>query len=475
MLKDPENQTAVQLNIKGEALFSKGAYPDALKAFEAALHLNPNTAEALNNKGTVLWQMGRQKESLKAFQQALDIRPTNRLIVLNVAGVLSAMGQTADLLRMLDIYLKQYPEDEEVNRILEQAKSRYHCTGKAKANESEPNSAVYKTTGVNNSNRLLMVIDYATQPYCMGDLIVYQAAAEALRSLKGLDMVDVCIISDPSIPPADENIRALVSAENRYYHLMQTLPVIQLNPRLGSVLIFDSLQSARNHIEAFNGSCVVWPAIEELEERKYLYYDAVRLLKDYHDAFNRIPALSFCQDLKRWYQAFVRQWVGTNIPVTVNLRNNGNFHDHRNSLMDEWEALFEHCRERYPVTFILTSSVEEVDPRFRSSPNVIIAKDHQTSMMQDLALIRFSAFHMGASSGPAAVPMLTDKPYLIVNCDMQPHLKSYRGAVVMETPKFMRFSFAAPLQRFSIGDETASFLIREFDRMYAAAARGRIN
>lgn len=321
--------------------------------------------------------------------------------------------------------------------------------------------------------RLLLVIDFAVQPYNLGDLIIYQAAAEALRELCGVAKTDVCLISDPGIAPSDDNIRKFVNPGNRYYHLFSIVPVIQTNPHLGSLLLFDSRQSAREHIQKNITRYFVWPRMETLDSPEYLFYPSFHLLRDFHHRFGRLPVPYFTADQLDWYRQFIGESVGSNLPVTVNLRNNRIFHNHRNSDLNEWLAFFNHCNGRYPVTFVIACSADEVDPRFRSCANVVVAKDYHTTLIQDLTLIRFSAFHMGASSGPAALTLFTGKPYLVVNCDMLPHIQLYHGALVKGSEKFLRFSFAGNLQKYSVGRENRIFLIREFDSMYRAVDRAK--
>lgn len=462
--------SAEQQNRLGEDLFARGEYQAALEAFRKALRSDPSSAMAFNNLGTVLWQQDRTPEALEAFRQALKLNPSDRLIVLNSIDVMMAMGKTCEAVGLLERYLQKNPTDKEANLHWVRAKQGGNCPGIPGKLPHDQVSRPHKSA--KDVQRLLLVVDYATQPYCIGDLIVYMAAAEALRVMCGAQKTDICMISDPAIEPADENIRSMVTPQNRYHHLLEVMPVVQTTPHIGSLFVFDSLKSAQQHIDHCQTMYSVWPRVEDLGARKYLYYDAIHQLRDFHNAHGRVPELSFCDRLKNWYDEFIHQFIGDRLPVSVNLRNNGNFHDHRNSMMDEWQGFFEYCRSRYPVTFILTSSAEEVDPRFRSCPNVIIAKDHQTTLMQDLALIRFSALHMGASSGPAAIPLLSAKPYLIVNCDMLPHLHAYKGAVIKESDQRLRFAFSCPLQTFSIGKETQGFLIEEFEKMYSSV-RGR--
>ena len=131
--------------------------------------------------------------------------------------------------------------------------------------------------------------------------------------------------------------------------------------------------------------------------------------------------------------------------------------------MESWLEFFDHCRDRYPVKFVVVCSLSEVDDRLRQYQNVLIAKDFHTSIEQELALIHEAAIHMGSSSGMATMAEFNAKPYLIVNTDMDPD--RYKGTI--REGSFLRFFFASSFQRFSVGQETAEILIKEFARMWA--------
>jgi hypothetical protein len=51
----------------------------------------------------------------------------------------------------------------------------------------------------------------------------------------------------------------------------------------------------------------------------------------------------------------------------------------------------------------------------RNLPNVVIAKDHNSSALDDLALVQMSKAHMGASSGPNAINIFGTKPFVTFN------------------------------------------------------------
>ncbi len=101
----------------------------------------------------------------------------------------------------------------------------------------------------------------------------------------------------------------------------------------------------------------------------------------------------------------------------------------------------------------------------RGQRNVLVAKDHGTTVEQDLALLQTAAMHLGASSGPGIMPTFGKRPYLMTNA-ANIVLEAYTG--LSREGNFVRFGFAGPLQRYMIGQETTPLLIAEFERMWRA-------
>jgi hypothetical protein len=152
----------------------------------------------------------------------------------------------------------------------------------------------------------------------------------------------------------------------------------------------------------------------------------------------------------------------------VNVRNNKVFHVHRNLRLECWLEFFHHCEARYPARFVVLCARSEIDERLRQCPNVIVAKDHDTGVEQDLALIHTSAIHMGAGSGPASMAWFGDKPYLMVNTVYGPRYFAHPDMIRQEEENVQSFWFSGPLQRIAGGIETTELLVREFARMWAA-------
>jgi len=246
------------------------------------------------------------------------------------------------------------------------------------------------------------------------------------------------------------------------------MPVLRLNPLPGAVHLFDVRAQALAFLDRRGAAAPAWPPRADLEGRRYLYYDILRSLHRFHAAHGGVPALDFGEGLRRWALGFQRAHAGGLLPVSVNLRVNPRFHGHRNSCLDAWRAFFSHCEGRYPVAFIVTGAAAEVDPLLRGRANVVIAKDHHTDLLQDLALVAGAAFHLGAASGPATVSQFGVRPYHVFNCDASPHLSSYGGALAPVEDGELRFGFAAPLQTIGVVPETAELILRQFQRIWRA-------
>jgi hypothetical protein len=313
--------------------------------------------------------------------------------------------------------------------------------------------------------RLLMIYDLATQPFSIGDILVAQAASLVLREENDLDQVDFVVVYDPRKPACADPAFSSINEENVLYHLASILPAAQVNQHLGSVLCFNSHEHLMRYVCDNCSRYLVWPHAWHPTLQGYHYYTIYNdLIARYHRRHGHAPRLECRPIMADWARRFYREHVLPDVPVSIQIRNNPRFHHYRNSRLECWHAFFEDCRDRYPVKFVVVCSHAEVDPRLRSHDNVILAKDHGTVLEQDLALLQTSAMHMGASSGPGFFVTFGTRPYLLTNTDMIP--ERYDG--LQREGNLLRFAFASPLQQISIGVETTPFLIREFERMWAA-------
>jgi hypothetical protein len=162
-----------------------------------------------------------------------------------------------------------------------------------------------------------------------------------------------------------------------------------------------------------------------------------------------------------WARSFMVEKVRPRLPVVVHIRNDrvsswDSILEH-NAQLDCWLEFFSFCEGKYNVKFVVICGKDEVDPRFRGLPNVIIAKDSCTTVEQELALIQVSLMFMGGRSGISQMATFNDIPYIILNYSP--------GAETICTGS--GFAFATPLQRLIWERETTELLIAEFTKLFS--------
>jgi hypothetical protein len=322
-----------------------------------------------------------------------------------------------------------------------------------------------------NGRRILAIYDTSSQPFSVGDLLIFQEASLVLCQKHQVDVVDFAIVYDPKNPASSDPVfAASITEGNVMYHLASILPIAQVNQRLGSLFVFNSHEHLRRYIIDNTERYHVWPSAWLVATREYLSPVVFNdLLYSHYKEHGSIPYLSCRPFLRDWAEGFYHEYVCPQVPVTVNIRNNKGWHLNRNSQLDCWIEFFQHCEIRYPARFVIICARSEVDDRLRKCTNVIIAKDYQTGVEQDMALIHTSAIHMGAGSGPATMAWFNSKPYLMVNtvCKIGEFYER-PDMIKQEESNIQRFWFAGPLQRIANGVESMELLISEFALMWEA-------
>ncbi|MCX5662586.1 MAG: hypothetical protein NTW19_23140 [Planctomycetota bacterium] len=320
--------------------------------------------------------------------------------------------------------------------------------------------------------RVLIVYDITSQSLAVGDLLMTIAAGLVVRETHGLDLIDVALVHEDKTL---KNPSLGIGPDRFVFHLAPLMPILQVNPHLGSVFVFDRRVELERFIAQQADRYEIWPAAPLYQSEQYYHYPIFNdLVEPFFQRTGRIPHLTSRPFMADWARGFCREHVGPDVLVTVNIRNNQRVETHRNSDIDAWLAFFAHCLGRYPVKFVVVCAKAEIDPRMRGLGNVILAKDHDTGIEQELALVDAAAVHLGSSSGPAMMPFFSDKPYLILRCNTVPD--QYRNMHLENG--YMRFSFAKPDQLLYPGPETAALLEADFARLWAgvdqAAWRSRM-
>ena len=314
-----------------------------------------------------------------------------------------------------------------------------------------------------NNKRILIVFDLASQPFGIGDFILLQQVSLILSKKYLTQYTDIAIVHDVISKPLSEEFSS-ITTENIYYHLASIIPIAQINRNIGSVFIFNSHFQFENHLSANFENYITWPSIMQYASGDYLYYSALnKVIYKYYQKNHQIPLLK-CRDfLKSWAESFYGENLNSEIPVTINLRKNLLWGTERNSDMDAWYEFFKSCIGNYNVKFIIIGSNQEIDERMRLLKNVLIAKDFNTGIEQDLALISLSEFHMGASSGPISMAWFSGKPYLMFSWDA--NIENYDGLKKYDDD-YYSFGFASPLQKMTKNKETLEILKKGFEDIW---------
>ena len=111
----------------GEELFGEGKIEEAENCFLEILEQDPQNKEAYNNLGVISFQNQHIEKALDYFNKSLKLDPFYKESVLNYAHLLKELNLFYQAIPLLEQIAERYPEDEEINQILDHAhKARSH-------------------------------------------------------------------------------------------------------------------------------------------------------------------------------------------------------------------------------------------------------------------------------------------------------------------------------------------------------------
>ncbi len=427
------------------ALREAGDMYGAEMALKRVLGLDPQNPKAHHELALIYWQEKREPECIGHFDRAMALDPGNEQYLAEKKKMLSFFGGLTPSARSERMDADVVPAAPGLQDM-------------AKAASAPPGTP---------GRRLLTLLDYSAQPQTLGDTLINMVASMAAAAEVGAGKIDVCILCDPNRPHLDPDQLNAVDRDHRNIHLHSyLLPITQLNPLLGSLHLFNATHEADAFLRGLNGDYALWPTLELLGTSTFIGYDAMIRVKRHWEAFGTVPQLHFGSNLRNWAAGFYREFAPHSIPVTVNLRANPRYHPERNSHLPAWKALFQHCADRYPVTFVVVGDPSEVVEDMRALPNVVFGKSLGTSLLQDLALIRFSAYHLSSPSGPAAMAIFGKRPYCICQWTGEPHVEAFQGVFIPSGEGEFRHPFSSGLQIYSTAPETPDTLMRHFERLW---------
>lgn len=238
---------------------------------------------------------------------------------------------------------------------------------------------------------LLLVYDFSTQPFSVGDILAYQEMSLCLCKENGITEIDFVFTYDPRHPVQRTSAFRHINPDNFDQYLPKLLPVAHVNPLVRSVEV-------RTHTQGLPKSDMVWP----LRSKGYLFYEIMEYVLRHFKMFGEIPKLS-CKP-----EPLKKAALGDF--VSVQLRRNP-YNGRRDSSYFAWRQLF---RDRPEIKFIVVCEQHEIDDSMRL-PNVTFSKDLGFDVVDDLAVVQSSKVHMGAASGPSMMATFSDKPYFLYN------------------------------------------------------------
>lgn len=317
-----------------------------------------------------------------------------------------------------------------------------------------------------NKNKFLLIYDLETQPFSVGDFLLFQEVVTIIKESKKFSSINLAIIFNEEDPTPSDVAFKSINTKNFRYNLISLLPITLISNDIDEIHIFNSKEKFELYISGVSGDVETFPSGWKLNlTREYLYYTIFdEIIYPYFLSDGKVPMLRFSDYLSDFAIDFFEKKASNKIPITINLRLNNAFQKNRNSDFNCWLDFVRYAEQHYPdVHFFIICSMAEIDSRFRNLANVSIVKDYHTRIDEELALIRYSAMHLGASSGPALAAWFGSNPYLILNTTLHEQIFSNRKMVIKDGQNILRFSFANNLQRFIIGPEKLEILIPLFD------------
>lgn len=292
-------------------------------------------------------------------------------------------------------------------------------------------------------DKLLLVYDFSSQPFSVGDILSFNEMALCLCKENDIEEIDFVFTYNPRQPVQRVSAFQHITKDNFNLYLPKLICVPEINPLVKSVRVMTHEEYSGMPKQGYR----IWPGLLSSE---YLFYPIMEHVLSHFKKYRSLPHLPCHEKLVQWAHEFGGDYV------SVQLRRNSH-NSKRDSRFMAWKDFMQNEPEQ---RFVIIGERGEIDDRLRM-PNVIFSKDHKTSVVEDLALVYASRFHMGATSGPCVMAMFSDKPYVLYNSQ-----RGQDGAAgfVYEGTKG-RFIYSRPNQWVRTDKESPDLLISDYEEM----------
>ena len=243
--------------------------------------------------------------------------------------------------------------------------------------------------------RVLGIWDFENGRTVIGDAIEFQEILLVVAEENKIDKIDCCYVN-PSVRNFKKNRYQVTDLKT----IDNIIAVTRINPKIGSVFIFDNNDQFSNYFRKEKHNYIIFP-------NPYIPFAA--LSNNYHliDFFNRyhyLPKLTSDRPHLEWANTFIEKHCKDKTPFCVAIRKNRRDPD-RNAPVEEWAKFFKYCNLKYPdFFFIIIGSEQEIHPELLEMKNILFAKLYDSSLLQDIAIIQSSKVLLAHSSGLSVFP-----------------------------------------------------------------------
>jgi len=249
--------------------------------------------------------------------------------------------------------------------------------------------------------RILGIWDVSRANLALGFFLEFQIRLMCAAAHPAFKKIDFVFVIDRARPVTNEKFSSWIKNYNLSWHLGEMLGLLEINPDLGNIFLFDSPIQFEN----FLLSGKTYNKFSSGQENNYL------AVSNHYQKAGRLPRFIFPEIIKKE----IKNFIGDRLAVAVGLRVNDFFSPQRNSNLAAWQELFQYAFKNYPqITFLILGRSGEFKNKISPLPNLIFVGDRHLNLIKQLALMEGSSFYMGTCGGLASFAFFSQFiPYLV--------------------------------------------------------------